>query len=289
MLKYYQPTTLEELSEVQWKMGACSDYLVVAGGTDVMVKKRETHHQPKAIIDLSHLSDLRPIACDGEVLFIGAMATHSEIAASPDVNRYFKALAMACGQVGSQQIRNRGTIGGNIVTGSPAGDTIPCLYLFDAHMMVLRASGTPEIVPIAAFAEGIDKLYHGDILIGVELLINKGIESTYIKLARREAVSIAELSMAARWTKDGGTILQPKAYLGAAGRFPMEVAAFGELDGCKIDDIDPEYIAGEAEAMIAHVRENRKRPPRLRLTEAEKLYKERAVKGVIYDVIERMK
>lgn len=282
MTKFYQPTNMEELAEIQWKLGACSDYEIVAGGTDVMVKRRETHHQPKAIVSLSHLPDLRVISCDGETLFIGAMATHQDIADNPDVQRYARALAMACGQVGSQQIRNRGTIGGNIVTGSPAGDTIPCLYLLGAHVMVLRASGNGEVVPIDDFMHGIDRLYHGDVLLGVTMIVNPDVDSAYVKLARRDMVSIAEVSMAASWDAEGNR----KAYLGAIYQKPIELLAWAETSGTPLADADVEYICGEAEAIIQRVREKRSRAPRLRLTEAERLYKERAVRGVIYDMME---
>lgn len=282
MPKFYQPTNMEELAQVQWKLGACSDYEIIAGGTDVMVRRRETHHLPKATVSLSHMAELREISCDGETVFIGAMATHQEIADNPDVQRYARALAMACGQVGSQQIRNRGTIGGNIVTGSPAGDTIPCLYLLNAHVMVLRASGTGEVVPIDDFMHGIGKLYHGDVLLGVTMIAEPGVDSAYVKLARRESVSIAEISMAASWDAEGNR----RAYLGAIYLKPIELLAWAETSGTPIEEIDIEYICGEAEAIIQNIREKRSRVPRLRLTEAEQLYKERAVRGVIYDMAE---
>lgn len=280
MAKYYQPSNMEELANVLWKLGACDDYEIVAGGTDVMVRRRETHHLPKATVSLSHMPELREISCDGETLFIGAMATHQAIADNPEVQKYARALAMACGQVGSQQIRNRGTIGGNIVTGSPAGDTIPCLYLLDAHVMVLRASGTGEVVPIDDFMHGIGKLYHGDVMLGVTLIADPSIDSAYVKLARRDAVSIAEISMAARWDEAGNR----KAYLGAIYLKPIELIAWAETSGSPLDSEAIEKACGEAEAIIRGIRAKRSRAPRLRITEAEQKYKERAVRGVIYDM-----
>jgi CO/xanthine dehydrogenase FAD-binding subunit len=112
---------LLDASDGSWQM--------IAGGTDLIPRLGKGVEQPETIVDLSPLvPELSYIRLDEGILTIGGLTTHDEIVHSALVNEQAPVLAEACRVVGSQQIRNRGAIGGNLVNASPAGDTLPALW-----------------------------------------------------------------------------------------------------------------------------------------------------------------
>lgn len=110
--------------------------LLIAGGTDILVRPRPFADK-KILVDISQVAELKRVAVDaGGVLSVGAGMTHQEIADHPLIRRRARILQLACGCVGSIQIRNRGTLGGNLGNASPAGDSIPALACLDARVVV---------------------------------------------------------------------------------------------------------------------------------------------------------
>src|SRR5262245_57358522 len=123
----------------------------IAGGTDLMVRiTGEIGEPPERLLDIWHLTELRDIAHRDGVLAIGALATYTDIRRSAAVAAHLPALAEAAATIGAAQIQNRGTIGGNIVNASPAGDTLPVLLATDARI-VLGSSRGERAVPAAGF------------------------------------------------------------------------------------------------------------------------------------------
>ena len=120
---FFQPDTLEEVRDILADMTEKS--VILAGGTDLMIYIRDKKPDIDRYLSLCRLSELKKIKVDQDELKIGAMVTHNQAAEDLLIRKYFTALSVACGKVGSCQVRNKGTLGGNIMNASPAADTVP--------------------------------------------------------------------------------------------------------------------------------------------------------------------
>ncbi|HET9416840.1 MAG TPA: FAD binding domain-containing protein [Candidatus Limnocylindria bacterium] len=118
----------------------------LAGGTDLMVQiTGELGEPPERILDIWGLDELRGIGVEGDALVIGALSTYTEIRSSPVVAEFVPALVEAAATIGAAQIQNRGTIGGNAINASPAGDTLPLLLALGATFVLGSAGGEREV------------------------------------------------------------------------------------------------------------------------------------------------
>ena len=114
----------------------------LAGGTDLMVTiTGEIGEPPARVLDIWRIDELRGIRDEGDALMIGALTTYTDLRRSPDVARLLPVLAEAAATIGAAQIQNRGTIGGNVVNASPAGDTLPVLLALDAEVVLGSVRG----------------------------------------------------------------------------------------------------------------------------------------------------
>ncbi len=114
---------------------------IVAGGTDVLVELQRGVKPTATLIDISALTELKYVRCDGDRIRLGGLATHNDVLAAPFAREAMLPLAQACIEVGAPQIRARGTVAGNLVTASPANDTIAPLLALDAELVLLSARG----------------------------------------------------------------------------------------------------------------------------------------------------
>lgn len=148
--EYFEPKTLEEAEQLLSTYG--DEARVLTGGTDLLISMKKRQMLPKYIIYIKNIPGLDYIQYSQEagMLRIGALATHSAIAASPVVQDKFNLLATACGKVGTPQVRNMGTIGGNICEGGPSQDTIPALLALDAKLKV-RSADNERAIPVEQF------------------------------------------------------------------------------------------------------------------------------------------
>ncbi|MBW1658869.1 MAG: xanthine dehydrogenase family protein subunit M [Deltaproteobacteria bacterium] len=172
--------------------------IVLAGGTDLMVQLREKSLVPDLVVDISRVTSLTKIERMGNEIRIGPLVTHSMLASSDLIREYVGVLSEAARTVGSPQIRNLGTLGGNIVNASPAADTIPALVILDAQLILTGPKGD-RTLPITDFFEGpyetvieADELLTGVI---VPLPPPSG-RAIFLKLARRKALAIARMNLA---------------------------------------------------------------------------------------------
>lgn len=191
------PMTIEEALGLLGKWGP--EAAIIAGGTDLIVQIKDEVKSPKVLIDIGHIREIREIReVESNHIWIGALATHTEIARSPVIKKIAPVLASASAQVGSPQIRNRGTIGGNISTASPAGDTIPPLYVLEASVEIANPKGR-RTIPIESFFEGPKKsaLAPDEIVLGVKSpQPGKEYLSFFRKLGQRKALAISVVSVA---------------------------------------------------------------------------------------------
>ncbi|MBP1734354.1 MAG: molybdopterin dehydrogenase, FAD-binding [Deltaproteobacteria bacterium] len=196
------PTTTKDL----WRaLNHNPDGVVCAGGTDILVKIRAGVTQPACLICLERLDDFKGIRDDGDVIYIGASVTHTEILASPVIRTFLPVLEKAVHILGSPPVRNMATIGGNICTASPAGDTLPPLYALGAELEI-RSQSEQHWLPIDRFILGPGKtaLRKGEILAGVRVRKPEGLTIHHFeKVGQRKAMSISIASLAALVTMDG--------------------------------------------------------------------------------------
>ncbi|MFZ4439675.1 MAG: FAD binding domain-containing protein [Syntrophales bacterium] len=172
---------------------------VFAGGTDLLVQMRSRREVVSVLIGLERIAELQGIEETASGLWIGPGNTHRRLLDDPRIRKDFNVLAQALQTLGSPLIRNMGTIGGNLCTASPAGDTLPPLYVLDAELELSTRSHR-RTVPIAAFITGPGKtaLRPGEILTGIRLNRPDGFQlHHYEKVGQRKALACAIASMAA--------------------------------------------------------------------------------------------
>lgn len=191
------PSSLDEtLAMMAEHAGHCQ---VVAGGTDIVPALREDRLPGVSVlIDIRRRPELRGIKKTDHGLWIGAGTTHSEIVQSPEVRSAWRLLADACGQVGSKQIRNLATVGGNVANASPAADSIPALLCLDARVSLMSVYGQREVFLQAYLAEKKPgEARQDELLTGFMLPYSLPNTMTrFVKVARRQAMAISRLSLA---------------------------------------------------------------------------------------------
>jgi CO/xanthine dehydrogenase FAD-binding subunit len=167
----------------------------IQGGTDVMVALNFDRDRPDALLNLNEVGELRGWSHEDGMLRLGAGLTYAEIEHGP-LRDVLPALAEASRTVGSPQIRNRGTIGGNLGTASPAGDALPPLVVEDAEVECASVRGTRRI-PLTDFVTGVKRnALEPDELITAVVLRASGAPQTFMKIGPRNAMVIAVVSLA---------------------------------------------------------------------------------------------
>lgn len=135
---YHQPASIEEALHL---LQSLPEARLVAGGTDVLVELQRGIKPTPTLVDISNLHGLKYVRLDDGVFRLGALATHNDVLASPECIESALPLAQACIEIGAPQIRTRGTITGNLVTASPANDTIAALIALDAELTIVSLAG----------------------------------------------------------------------------------------------------------------------------------------------------
>ena len=206
----------------------------IQGGTDVMVELNFDRARPKALLNLNEVAELRGWSRRNGSLWLGAGLTYAEAMQTP-VAELLPALAEASRTVGGPQIRNRGTVGGNLGTASPAGDALPPLLVCDARVTVASANGERELA-LTEFLTGPKQnaLRDDELVLGVTVAADES-QQTFMKIGPRNAMVIAVVSLALR--VDGELV----AAFGSAGPVPGVVRA--PLDAV---DAFPEQVATAA-------------------------------------------
>ncbi len=226
-MNFLQPSTWAEALAMK---AAHPEALPIAGGTDVLVEINLDHNRPATVMDLTRVADLAEWATEDGLVRVGAGVTYTRII--DELGDRMPGLAMASRTVGSPQIRNRGTVGGNLGTASPAGDAHPPLLASDALVELASASGTRR-VPVRDFFTGPKRnAARKDELIAAFLIEPATGPQTFSKVGTRNAMVIAVCSFAL--ALDAGR-RRVRTGIGSAGPTPLpatEAEQFieGELD-----------------------------------------------------------
>ncbi len=166
----------------------------IQGGTDVMVALNFDRGRPEAMLNLNEVTELRGWSRRNGALRLGAGLTYAEIEHG-ELREVLPALAEASRTVGSPQIRNRGTIGGNLGTASPAGDALPPLLVEDAEVECASVRGTRRL-PLGEFVTGVKRtaLEPDELIVAVHLTPSNA-PQTFMKIGPRNAMVIAVVSL----------------------------------------------------------------------------------------------
>ena len=193
--------TLEEALEIKARR---PEAVPIAGGTDVMVELNFDRHRPEAMVDVSRVPELRRWSRDNGTLFLGAGVTYTRIMREL---AQFAPLAQASRTVGSPQIRNRGTVGGNLGTSSPAGDALPVLAAYDAEIILVRAGNATRSVPWNQFMVGPKKnaLQPEELILGARWNVVRG-PGSFSKIGTRNAMVISMAGLCLVVDEDGRSI-----------------------------------------------------------------------------------
>ncbi|WHZ05645.1 FAD binding domain-containing protein [Neobacillus sp. YX16] len=194
---------------------------IIAGGTDVMVMHKSRRGVPpkipKPIVFIDHLSELKRVYQNQKDLHIGACCTYSELLGNPLIPLVLK---KAIKTIAAPAIRNRGTLGGNVCNASPAGDTLPLLYVYNAKLLLRSVKGD-RIVPISDFIQGVRRIQREPNEILAEIILPSALEEgahvVFEKVGNRNADAIAKVGFAGYIRLNGYVIEDVRFVFGAVG------------------------------------------------------------------------
>ncbi|MEJ2718743.1 MAG: xanthine dehydrogenase family protein subunit M [Deltaproteobacteria bacterium] len=236
--EYLKPTSLQDALELLDRHG--DKARLIAGGTDLMVLWKKRIVSPDYLISLRNISELNFIEYRGE-LKIGSATTHRALELAPEIRDHFPVITDAVTNLGSVQVRNSATIGGNICNAAPSADTAPPLLVLDAEVHMASAT-SKRSVPIAKFFGGPSRtvLESGEIV--THFVVPQPLPSTgmaYWKHTRRRAMDLPILGVAVLLTFDDDlrTCRKARIALGVAAPTPMRAEkAESFLEGKTIDE-----------------------------------------------------
>jgi carbon-monoxide dehydrogenase medium subunit len=199
---------------------------IIAGGTDLLVEIQRTGGRDLVLIDVSRMESLDQLGCDeAGFIHLGPTVTHNQAASSALLVERALPLALACSQVGTPQVRNRGTIAGNLITASPANDTIPALWALDARL-TLRSLRGERTLSCADFFRGVRKtaLSADEMVTDISFpALAPNQRGCFIRMGLRRANTVALVNAAAVLTFEESKIVGARITLGSFAPTIMRV------------------------------------------------------------------
>jgi CO/xanthine dehydrogenase FAD-binding subunit len=277
--KYIKPKNFEELSNLIQMFGDRITYL--AGGTDFVPDLKRGRIKPEIVLNISDIPELNKIEIRNYEIHIGSAVTFARLQKSPEIERYVPALKVAASQVGSPQIRSIATIGGNIATASPAGDSLPGLCAHRASIILVHKN-SERTVSVLEYLNESSIQKKNDLIKAIVIPISDQVQTkgTFVKLGRRNALSIARINGALVVKHEDGYLKEVHLFLGAVGKIPIRLDIPFDimetlLSHGKFDFYLVKNIADLAADAIRKSIPDRESLP----------YKQRAVRGVIFDLM----
>ncbi len=235
---YHKPTTLQEACKL---LESKENAAAIAGGTDILVEIKKGLRQNDNIVSLSGIKELKILEESENHLLIGAAVTHNEIKNSKFIKEKFPALTEAASQIGTDQIRNTATVGGNLCTGASCCDMAPILIASNASTEILSTNGK-RIVSLKDFF-----VFHKETSIGKGELMTKiivplpepGTGICFKKFGLRDASSISVASVSVMIKTDGKVCTDSCIVVGAVAPIPtISKKASNLLNGCKLREFE---------------------------------------------------
>jgi CO/xanthine dehydrogenase FAD-binding subunit len=237
MLPEFLSVRVNTKAEALSALSALENVKIIAGGTDLMVRMRRGETCAH-IVDISDLSETRGIEGGGPVIIIGTGTTHRDVSTSRILNEHAPSLSRACSQVGSPQIRNMGTIGGNLVNASPAADSLAPLLIHDASLVLESQRGIREEKLDAFIVKPYKTSIRDDEMLSfIHIRPLKGYREGYKRVARRATWAISRLSVAWAIKEEDGCLRDVRVAIGSCTPMPFRAKAIEEfLMGRRVED-----------------------------------------------------
>lgn len=214
----FQPKTVEEAKTL---MSEYPNSKLLAGGTDLVLGLRREEQSTQYLIDLGKISDLKAITEDAQEIALGSMVTFTQLRESELIKNNFNSLFECAKNMGSPQIRNAATIGGNIANAGSAADAIPCVMSLDGVLVIESINGIRRISCVDYFRDfSKEKIKSNEILTKI-IIPKKNEKNGYYKLGKRNALAIARVSAALSLKLKGDIVESLSISLGAVGRYPF--------------------------------------------------------------------
>jgi carbon-monoxide dehydrogenase medium subunit/xanthine dehydrogenase FAD-binding subunit len=209
--RFINPQSLVEALEYLNQYG--KEAKIIAGGTDLLIQLRNEDDKlagVKFLVNLDSLPDLRQIKIDEDYISIGTLVNHAEIASSELIWAKVSFLSKAASMIGSPQIRNRGTIGGNLINASPAADTVPVMIALDADVILQSLTGSRKLPVRELFLKPYETcIKHDEILTEIKFkCLPEGSKTSFLKIGRRNALVISRLNLAVSLKTDEKGIIK---------------------------------------------------------------------------------
>lgn len=228
---------------------------LIAGGTDLVVRQRDGRPPPEAWIDLSAVAEGRGVTRRDQRVHVGALTCWETLAHDETVDLTLPALADAARLFGSLQVRWQGTIGGNIVNASPAGDGLPPLIAAGASARLLSARGSREVSVESLFTgPGQTTIAADEVLTEVSWPVLQNAAGGYLRLGGREHHVIAKVSAALHCRLEEGVMHDVRVALGAVAPIPLRVPMVeAAMEDLSPSDVDLRAVATAARAAASPI------------------------------------
>lgn len=275
MNSFIEPKNIEHLCDALKEKD--ENTYILAGGTDLIIKFAKENISNFKIIDISSFSNFRSIEDLGDAIKIGSCVTMTEIENNKLIKKEIPALATAAYNVGSTQIRNRATIGGNLANAAQCGDTIPVLFAYDADIEILNSLNQVRYEKARDLVTGIGKTTLKKDEVITSILIKKSkYSSGFSKVGSRKSVTISKINCCGKILLDEDNVIRDiEIYMGAVGVKPI-----------KAELIEKEILGKSLEISSYNLEESIKEQiERAIPNRSSKHYKKIAAIGLIKDML----
>lgn len=248
MLSECKVIKINNPSQIWESARGLKNFIFLAGGTDLIVQIKEKNIAPDVIIDISELSEFQGIKENKNNVCIGALTKISSIEDSKLIKKHAPLLAGACQSIGSIQIRNIASIGGNIANASPVGDTLPPLYALEAKL-ILTDGKNKRTISIDKFITGYRKtaLKKGEIIKDIIIPKEKGCFHFFKKIGQRKSFIISKVSLALCGYKKEGITKYIRIALGSVG---AKIIRAKRTEGFLVEKILNEDLIQKASSLV---------------------------------------
>lgn len=284
MFEYYSATSIKEAVEVLSEHG--KDVNILAGGTDLLINIKTGKLKPKKVMNICDIEELKFVKCEDGFIKIGPTMTFSELEKDNTLRNHANLLCQASSEVGSTQIRNLGTIGGNIVNGAPVADSVSALMALDADIKLESKDGE-RIIKLTElyYGSGENRIREDELLI--EISFKKPSENSatsFVKLGRRKALALSVVNVGLVVELDENDVCSSaQITVGAASRYPVRLYEIEKnLVGCKLDKVKAIEVS---EDMSKNIYDLLNSSPRF---SHRAPYKSSAVKGIAMEAFKEV-
>jgi CO/xanthine dehydrogenase FAD-binding subunit len=279
---FYSPNSIEELVKVLEVKKNSDNMFFVAGATDLAVVMNNNKMFDYTSVDLTKVKEMRNIEKKGSIIEIGACVTMDELDKSDVVRKYIHGLSQAAASVGSTQIRNRATVGGNAANAAQCADTLSALFAYNAIAVIVNSNGEFRETRLEDLIVGFGKTFIEDneALVKFKVEVKENEYSAFSKVGSRKTVTISKINNCLRVIMDGNKVVECSSYFGSVAAKPVESKLTEEaILGKEIND-----------KLLHELMElGSKQIDEAIPTRSSRHYKRVAVKGIINDVYDEIK